>query len=351
MNKRNNKYRFFELFSRFILLACLGVLSACSNPNNPQSYLKTFDHILTDQYVWSYGRGGIYWVSNNHLVLEAQIKNDLGVLTHGLFEVDVRDGSSIKLVDVPKTGPYPYKYCFDGNVLHVMTSGGSFELVNEPKSYQIKIREQGKKNKENDYSSLRCGFVDLPIEAKARFIPLKSENGFMKNQAGATKDDPVKVLLTDEQGTSLKEIAKLPLGEGGVLGIRHFIPHMNAYFGNSYFDKNCTKLSWLHRDDWRLEQKELCLDEWTFGSRVILQLKDALYVEHHTDTKNEPKSYVIYPEHELPVETEQIRNSTVSPDGCKVAYGIGKYQSGRNGPRQKLKVFNYCEYQQKGQKS
>lgn len=342
MNKRNNNYAFLELFSRFILLAGLGVLVACSNPNNPQTHLKTFDHILTDQYVWGYGGGGIYWVSNTHIVLEAHIKNELGVLNHGLFEVDVRDGSSTKLVEVPKSGPYPYSYCFDGSVLHVMTSGGRFELVNEPKNYQIEIREKGELNGKNDYSPIRCRYVDLPIEAKARFIPLKSENGFMKNQAGATKDDPVKVFLTDEQGTNLREIAELPLGEGGVLGIRHFIPHMNAYFGYSYFDKDCTKLSWLYRDGWRLEQKELCLKDWTHGSRVVLQLKDALYVEHHTDTKNEPKSYVIYPKQELPIETEQIRNSIVSPDGCMVAYGIGKYRSGWKKPRQVLKVFDYC---------
>ncbi len=55
--------------------------------------LRSFDHILTDQYVWSYGQGGIYWVSNEQVVLEARIKNEKGELDWGLFQVDVRDGS------------------------------------------------------------------------------------------------------------------------------------------------------------------------------------------------------------------------------------------------------------------
>ena len=342
MNKRNNKYRCCGLFSRVILLAFLGVLAACSNPNNPQAYLKTFDHILTDQYIW--GGGGIYWVSNEQVVLEAHVKDEKGELDRGLYQVDVRDGSYTKIVEVPDKTPITYMYCFEGKTLHVMRSRGTFTQTNPANGYQIEIREKGELNERNDYSPIRCRYVDLPIEAKAKFIPLKPEDGFLKNKAGATKDVPVKTFLTDELGTNLKEIAKLPFGEGGVLGIRYVVPHMNAYFGNSYFDKDCTKLSWLYRDDWRLEQKEICLKDWTHGSRVILQLKGALYVEHHTDTKNEPKSYVIDPENEQPVETEQIRGSTVSADGCKVAYGIGKYRSGREGPRQVLRVFDYCAF-------
>ena len=349
MNERKNKYGFCGLFLSLILVTLLGVLSACSNPNNPQSYMKTFDHILTDQYIWSYGRGGIYWVSNEHVVLEAHIKNDLGVINHGLFEIDVRDGSSKKLVDVPKTGPYPYKYCFDGSVLYVMTNGGKFELVNEPKNYRINIREEGKKNQGNDYSPLRCGFVDLPIEPKARFIPLKSEDGFMKNQAGATKDDPVKVLMTDEQGSTFKEIAQLPPGSSGVIGLRRFVPHVNSYFGYTSFNKNCTDISWLYREGWELKQEKLCLKDWPFGSILVHNIKDALYLEHYT-TRGSP-SYILLKNKEIMVEDGIGRGASVSPDGCRIAYGVGDSKRENSRVRQKLKLFNYCDYQQKGQKS
>jgi hypothetical protein len=347
LNNRNNS--FITIFIRMLLLACLGALSACSNPNNPQSYLKTFDHILTDQYVWSYGRGGIYWVSNEKVVLEAQIQNDLGVLTHGLFEVDVRDGSSIKLVDVPKSGPYPYKYCFDGSVLHVMTNGGAFELINQSKNYQVKIREVGKKNQGNSYSPLRCGFFDLPIEAKSRFIPLKSENGFMKNQAGATKEGPVMVLLTDEQGTSLKEIAQLPSGSSGVIGMRRFAPHLNAYFGHTAFNKYCTDISWLYREGWKLEQETLCLKDLATNRIFVHSIKNGFYLEQY-NVRSSP-SYILLKNKLIKVEEGIGRGASVSPNGCLIAYGVGDSKRKNSGVRQKLKLFNYCDYQQKGQKS
>jgi len=338
-----------KIWLRFFLLGCVVVLSGCSS-SEMAPYSKTFDHILTDQYIWSYGSGGIYWVSNEKIVLEAQIKNDLGVLNHGLFEVDVRGGSYIKLVDVPKSGPYPYKYCFDGKTLHVMTAGGAFKKVNSPKEYQVKISELAKKNKRNRYSSLRCGFVDTLKEEKARYIPLRFEDGFIRNQAGESKTDSVRVFLSDGLGNNLKELDEPRLDSRGVIGVRRFVPHMNAYSGNTSFNRNCTYLTWLYREDWRLEQKELCIHDWSSGSKLIQNLKGALYVEHHTDLKKQPKTYVISQEKELPIEMEQVRGSAVSPDGCKVAYGVGAYKSGKSGVRQKLKVFNYCEYQQKGQK-
>lgn len=346
---RNTYSAFMPIFIRMLLLACIGVLFGCSNPNNPQSYLKTFDHILTDQYIWGYGGGGIYWVSNVQVVLEAHIKNENGELNKGLYQVDVRNGSSIKLVDVPKSGPYPYKYCFDGSVLHVMTNGGAFELINEPKDYKVKIRKSSKLNDHNDYRPLRCRYVDLPPEAKARFIPLKSENGFMKNQAGATKDDPVKVLLTDEQGKSLKEIAELPPGSPGVIGIRRFVPHLNAYFGYTSFNKNCSDISWLYREGWKLLQEKLCLKGWPFGSILVHNIKNALYLEHYT-TRSSP-SYILLNKQEIMVEDGIGRGAAVSPNGCLIAYGVGDSKRENSGVRQKLKLFNYCEYQQKGQKS
>jgi len=336
-----------NLFFYIFLLGCLGGLSGCSLDNVPSEYFKTFDHIVTDQYRQTDGQGGIYWVSNDHVVLEAYLKTEQSDLDLGIYQVSVNDGSFIKVVDITDDQPTTYKFCFDGAVLHVMTKRGDFNLVTAPQGYTVLLRQMREHKRSNEYSPIRCQFVDIPREKKARYIPLKSEDGFMKNQAGETQNDPVKVFLSNDLGDNLKEISSLPEGSGGVIGIRRYSPHLNAYFGNSYFENNCTDLSWIYRDDWRLEQKRICLGDWAFGSRVIHGVKGALYVEHITETKNVPKSYVIVDGKEFPIETEMIRGSSVSPDGCKVAYGKGGY-SGKSGLRQQLKLFNYCEYIQKG---
>ncbi len=343
-----------RVLTRLVIIFNILVLNGCSKngtSSDLEDYLKTFDQVLTDQYIWGYGSGGIYWVSNDQVVLEAHIMDKKGVLDRGLYQVDVVDGSYKKVVDVPDEGPITYKYCFDGTKLHVMTSRGIFTQTNSPSGYQVEIREMGKLKDHNRYSPLRCRFTSLPQGKKVAYIPLREKDGFVKNQGGETKSEPVRVFLTDETGINIQELGGKRLDARGLIGIRKYVPHKNAYFGNTSFNNNCTYLSWLYRDGWMLEQKKLCLSDWSVGSRVISNLKDALYVEHHTDTANEPKSYVIYPDKTLPIETVQIRSSTVSPDGCKVAYGIGKYQSGSKGPRQKLKVFNYCEYQKKENES
>tara|TARA_R110001599_G_scaffold330580_2_gene545058 strand:+ start:2267 stop:3301 length:1035 start_codon:yes stop_codon:yes gene_type:complete len=335
---------------QLLLLGFLVALFGCSSQSDLSDYSKTFDNILTDQYIWSYGSGGIYWVSNEQVVLEAHVKNQQGALDKGLYQVDVRDGSYLKVVDVPEDTPITYTYCFDEKVLHVMTARGIFTLVNQPKSYQVEIRELGSKNRNNRYSPLRCDFVDIPQGKRVGYIPIRAEDGFIKNQGGDSKTDAVKVFLSDDLGNNLKELDGQRIDSRGVIGVRRFLPRMNAYFGSTSFNRGCTNLTWLHRDGWKLEQKELCLKDWEFGSKIVHSLKDALYVEHHTDRKKQPKTYVIYQDKELPLEMEQVRSSSVSPNGCKVAYGIGKYKDGRLGPRQKLKIFDHCEYQQKGLK-
>ena len=230
-----------------------------------------------------------------------------------------------------------------------MRSRGTFTQTNPANGYQVEITEKGELNGHNDYSPMRCRYVDLPKEVKARFIPLKSENGFMKNQAGATKDDPVKVFLADEHGANLKEISQLPPGSSGVIGIRSFVPHLNAYFGYTSFNKNCSDISWLYREGWKLKQEKLCLKDWPFGSILVHNIKDSLYLEHYT-TRGSP-SYILLKNKEIMVEDGIGRGASVSPNGCLIAYGVGDSKRENSGVRQKLKLFNYCDYQQKGQKS
>ena len=233
-----------------------------------------------------------------------------------------------------------------------MSSRGEFTKVAETKGYRVDIRALQQLSEHNRYSPIRCGFTEIPVGKGHGFIPLSVADGMIKNQAGATKGDRVRVFRSDDSGNNLQELFGQRLDKRGILGVRRFVPHMNAYFGNSSFghsafSDDCTYLSWLYRDGWRVEQEELCIRDWAFGSRLIHSLKGALYVEHHTDRKRHAKSYIITQGQELPLEQEQIRGSSVSPDGCKIAYGLGRYRNGNRGPRQRLRVFNYCQYQGK----
>ena len=348
MNKRNNRYRFFELFSRFILLACLGVLSACSNSNNPQSYLKTFDHILTDQYIW--GGGGIYWVSNEQVVLEAHVKDEKGELDRGLYQVDVRDGSYTKIVEVPDKTPITYMYCFEGKILHVMRSRGNFTQTNPTNGYQIEIREIGKKTNSNSYSALRCNFVEKPI-GDAGYTALRIGDGFIKY---VREEEKRHIFLVDDTGSNLKKLieqdAKRRINIDGMFEVSSFLKERNSYFGYSSWDtKDCSELWWLFRADWSIENKKICLDEDVKGgSRIVHPLKDALYIEHYGGRRG--RSYILDGNDDpLLVEQNHGRGASVPPNGCLVAYGEGDRDK-LSGVRQKLKIFSYCDFKQKGNK-
>lgn len=337
---------------RLIMLISISVVSACGFKDGEglEAHLKTFDHILTDQYIWGYGTGGIYWVSNNEIVLEAHIKNKRGEFDRGLYQVDIRDGSFLKVVDVPEKGPFFYIYCFDGKTLNVMRSRGTFTQTNPVNGYQVEIRDKGELDGRNDYSAFRCGFVENPFETPG-FKPLRKGDGYLRFHTD--QNNEMHVYMADETGINVKKlISQKEVRKGspvGLFSIKYYLESKNAYFGYSpWGSSNCTELWWLYREDRRVEHKQLCLGKKAFGSRVIHSLNGALYLEHHTDEKGQPKSYVLFKEGELSVEKEKIRGSSVSPDGCKVAYAVDN----DNAPvRQKLKLFNYCDYKEKGANS
>tara|TARA_R110002049_G_scaffold24515_1_gene86845 strand:- start:8248 stop:9279 length:1032 start_codon:yes stop_codon:yes gene_type:complete len=331
---------------QLLLLGFLVALFGCSSQSDLSDYSKTFDNILTDQYIWLYGSGGIYWVSNEQVVLEAHVKNQQGLLDRGLYQVDVRDGSYLKVVDVPDQSPLTYKYCFDGKLLLVMITRGHFKAVNTPKGYKVEILESDEFTRTNPYSPLRCKFVEKPSEDSG-YGSLRIDDGFIKHQwEGA---DEVHVYLSDEDGNNLKKLVDQKVvrrgSPVGMFTVKYYIKHINAYFGYSSWDhRDCTELWWLYRDDWLLKNKNLCLGEWAKGgSRLIHVLRGALYLEHYGGGKG--RTYILSDNKELIVETKHGRGAVVSPNGCMVAYGEGA-MSGKPGIRQKLKLFNYCEYQQ-----
>jgi len=338
-----------NLFFYIYLLSCLGGLSGCSSNNVPSEYFKTFDHIVTDQYRETYGQGGIYWVSKDHVVLEAYLKTEQSDLDRGIYQVSVNDGSFKKVVDITDDQPTTYKFCFDGKVLHVMTERGAFKAVNKPNSYQIEIRGMGRRSHSNYYSPFRCDFVDQPLEGGG-FKALRVGDGFVRYKR--LSDTERSVYLTDEIGAELKNITTHTLTKkhhpAGVFGVKYYLAEKNAYFGYSVLDdKGCAALWWLYRNDWTLQDRKLCLgSKARNGSKLIHDLRDALFLEHYTSASS--KSYILKGNKEILIEDGFGRGASVSPNGCVVAYGEGG-MSGKSGTRQKLKVFNYCEYQRKEQ--
>jgi hypothetical protein len=336
-----------KILVKLVFFICLSALYSCSSERAvDSSYFKTFEHIMTNQYIERHGQGGIYWVSNQHVVLEAYIENKEGVLDRGLYQVDVNDGEYIKVVDIPDEAPTTYKFCFDGNVLHVMRKRGEFSETVRPVGYRVDIRKIGEMTRPSSYSALRCNFIEKPTE-NSGYKALRHGDGFLKYQRDQIGERHV--FIADDSGKNLKKLIQQKIvrkgSPVGMFTVKYFIENKDAYFGYSPWSReNCTELWWLYRDGWRYENEQLCLTQWASGSKVVHDLNDALYIEHHSSKKDEPKLYVIYKGNELPIEMDKVRGSSVSPNGCLVAYGADKED---RPVRQKLKLFNYCAFQQK----
>lgn len=339
--------------SSLYIFVCLNFLSltGClsSDEYNVSKYTKTFDRVKTHMYQWSQVHGGIYWINDTNIVLEAYIKGESGSLDRGLYQVNVNDGRAEKIVDIPETGGPLFKYCFDGKVLNVMVKNGEFNQVSQPKNYSVAIRDQGKKKRTNRYSKLRCSFVELPQIERTAYLPLRAEDGLIKNDA--TNDDgQIRAFLVNDDGKHLKQISDKRLDRGiraYVPYLDSYVPHLETYFGKTAFKNDCTFITHLYRDSWQLTHEELCIKNWAFGSRLISRLNDAYYLEHHTSKEGEPKHYVFFKDLRIPLGTTSVLGSSVSPDGCIVAYGSGDRGVGKKIPRQELGIFNYCEFFEK----
>lgn len=336
--------------STILSLLLVFLLSGCSptgSSNDPSAYLKTFDNIYTNQYIETYGQGGIYWVSNDHVVLEAQIVNEQGSLDRGLYQVDVRDGSYLRVVDINDEGPFNYKFCFDGNVLHVMTKRGEFRQMSKPtQGYGVVVRPMDQNNRARRYNPFRCKSLDVPLQGRG-INALRKGDGFIKY---VIDEGEVSAFLGDETGKIIKKLVQQKVAirgsPVGLFTVERFVEDKNAYFGYSSWDSSsCTQLWWLHRQGWELESQQFCAGEWAHGSVSLHVLKDALYIENHNRINGEPKSFIINKNIEqIPVDVEDIWGASVSPSGCKVAYGVDDETS--SAP-QKLRLFNYCEFQEK----
>jgi len=331
--------------NRFIwaaLLLAIFMQGCSSDKVNEAAYFKTFDHIKTDQFVWSYGHGGIYWVSGNEVVLDAQVKNTQGVFENGLYQVNVDDGSYIRLMERSNH----YKYCFDGDVLFVRTKKEK-QLLHMPENYRIVQETKAEKLKDGMYSPVRCKSLERPTKDGYRHLfqqdgLLKTDNNGLKYMGKDKRfkghlDPDNKVHLVGEN-LSVKKILDLKISE---VSTPYFLTHENAYFGYS-MNGMCGSLWWLYRDTWKVQTKEQCFGSWAqFTSKLLYPTKAGVFVQHYTSKKY--KSYLVTDKKEYTLETTSSIGGSLAPDGCRVAYGSGEL-SGKGGRRQILKLFNACQF-------
>ncbi len=331
--------------NRFIwaaLLLAIFMQGCSSDKVNEAAYFKTFDHIKTDQFVWSYGDGGIYWVSDNEVVLDAQVKNAQGIFENGLYQVSVIDGSFIRLVERSNS----YSYCFDGNTLFIK-SADKREILNKPALYSIEQVTSFKKLKNGVNSALRCRSVEKPSEDGYR--PLLFSDGFLKTEWNGSRykgtdkrmkgdlDPDNKVILVDSEGKEKKQL-ELNISQ---VSVPYFLADRNAYFGYRMRTR-CASLWWLYREGWKTKTKKHCFGGWAQNtSKLIFPTRSGMYVEHHTSRKY--KTYLVTDKTEHKLEIVSARGGALSHDGCRVAYGSGEL-SGKGGRRQILKIFNACQF-------
>ena len=338
-----------NIFLSFFLF--LIFLSGCSEDiENDPRFFKSFPEIKTNQFMWSYGRGGIYWVSDNQVVLDAEVANKLGVLERGLYQIDVRNGSYFRLLDYSEH----YWYCFNGETLFVRLKNKK-PIINEPKGYKL-VQETDYKERNKNlhnaglYSQLRCDAIDRPSDDGYR--QLFANDGYLKTDNKGTKysgkdyrfrgelDPDNKVVLVDK---NLKEIKDLDLKISEV-STPYFIPHENAYFGYKFNNaKMCGLFWWLYRDDWSVKTNEQCFGIWSQNSsKLFYPTKAGLFVQHYTTKKY--KSYLFARGREFQLEKTSSIGGSIAPDGCRVAYGSGELIALAAGQRQILKVFNACKF-------
>jgi len=337
-----------NIWIKTYLALLLASLVGCSS-NDPETYVKTVNNILTDQYVGS----GIYWVSNEHVVLQAVVRGIEKEGHYSIYQVDIRDDSFLKIIDISGKSPLSYQYCFDGDTFYVLVKNAEVKIVNRPSGYDIEIIELEDKKPSTSYRPLRCRSMERPTP-NAGYNALRKGDGFIKYENGG--EGIVDVYLSDDLGNNQKKIVtyqeKREYDFSSMFKAKEFLEKQNAYFGvSSPNNKNCFKLWWLYRDNWKVDNKTICLGKWAkYGSRLIHSLDDALLIEHYTKRSG---AYLIHEGQLIQVEAGDTRGVSISPDGCKAAYGKGPMRLfiDKAGQRQKLKVFDLCEYKNRPEPS
>lgn len=327
------------MFTNFLfILTWLMFMQGCSSPEEPEPhYFKSFSHIKTNQYQWDYGQGGIYWVSDTAVVLDAVVNNNQGTPERGIYQVSTVDGSYVQLVSVGFNELY--EYCYNGEILFIRNETGSFRIVAEPVRYKLKTELRKYFVDGHIYSAIRCKFVEK--HALGGTIPLKNEDGVIQNVYDALDKDKVLIKLVNHGENESKVLATRSSNDGGISGMPYFNQSSDSYFG-AYTQNGCSQIWWLHRQDWHLESESLCFANWSkSNSNIVHATKVGLFVENHKI--EDAASYLISPKKEYRLNGA-VRGSSLSTDGCTIAYGAGAINFGKKRFSQTLKIFNACQF-------
>lgn len=302
-----------------------------------QKYFKIFENIKTDQFRASYGNRGIYWISNDTVVLNAQVTTESGSKKRGIFQVNM-DGMYQQLVDTDEIANY--KYCFDGSTLHIRNDIGGIELIKEPEGYNTLIGSIEYISDGTLFSPLRCVFVNRP-EGDGGYVALKSNDGFVNNRRNIKSEKAFSSNLVNNKGDFR---LTLDSNNKSFVSRPRYLEHSDEYFFQR-FRRGCALFSWVKRNEWSVQTKEFCFDEWIEStSKIANATKVGLFVEQHT--QRYPTAFLITENSRYPIESKLAVHASVSPDGCRVAYGYGDYRprKGNSDYRQMLKVFNACKF-------
>ncbi|OMH37543.1 hypothetical protein [Motiliproteus sp. MSK22-1] len=332
MRDENEKNSILFIMICFLFL----ILSGCFEGSSTDSrFYQVFDKIKTDQFTRSYGRGGIYWVSDNRLILDGIVKNKQGVSEHGVYQVTL-DGTYTRLVEILD---FPvWYYCFSDNILYVRNLSKKFNIVTEPKDFEIRKEVRLDKPDDSEYSPLRCSYAKRP-GSTGGYISLLKKDGYIRNTYVTPEGEITNTIIVNDTDETLVE---LNIKAGELIGRPSFLQDRNAYFGYIQQD-NCALLWWLYRDDWSSKTEKRCFGGWaSSGSIKVLSTRVGLFVVDYS--RKGYKTYLFSKDQEFKLERVSARAATVSPDGCKVAYASGKIGYGKTRFSQVLKIFNVCQF-------
>ncbi len=325
-----------------LILSLSLFLSGCFFGDSNDGMYAEFKNIKTDQFIWSKGRGGIYWVSENEVILDAVIQNADAEPERGLYQVNVMDGSHIKIASIGFKGLYVY--CFDGEYLHLKNKVGSFQIDNVPTGYKLVVSEKTPSIKGYLYSSLRCS--RFKRETGYRKYMLSKEDGYLLSKLRPDRDKS-RDIIHENNGVELvspkSEKVPVELKSGYVFNPQYLIDR-DMYFGYQQRG-SCGYFWWLERGSWKGKTEKKCFGAWAQSSSLVFTpTKVGLFVEHHT--MRGTKTYLSTDKHLYSLENVSARGSSLAPDGCRIAYGSGNFQGRKDEKdfRQVLKIINACEF-------
>ncbi len=323
---------------KFLFVTILAFMSGCKHDDEVGGeYFITLDNIETEQFHSTYGRGGIYWVTDSYLILNAQVENENDVKERGVYLVGI-DGSAIRIVDSDVLGRY--HFCFDGDVLYIRADNAEVDIINGSKDYSVEISGFVKNGESEVYSEVDCKYYKKP-EGLFRVKPLSKKDGFIVNVSDEKEGGVKSFVVKGENRNSLN------LGGEPLRSPARYLKFSNEYFFYDFlfWKRGCGRFSWISNVSWGVREERYCFNEWLEStSKLASATRYGVFVEQHTDKYH--TGILINNLGVYKIEKKSINKSVVSPNGCFVAYGFGNYRSkrGRDDYRQVLKIFNVCKF-------